>query len=214
MYKLSLRQSLSVLAPASVPLLAVAMARVVGEVPIPDMTRDPLQGTGKSPLAGVLSMLGILLWWASASACALAAWCLRRDGQAEGSSFMAYTAGLSAYLALDDLFQIHESLAPRHLGLPQWAVLVLIALATAWYLWRHRAQWRHPDSGYLAIALCGLAASVTVDLVLERYLWRLGEWNYLVEDGFKWIGICYWTRFCFSRSADLLRPCAPPTRRR
>ncbi len=204
-----LAHSLRVLALAGLPLLAVALARVAAEVPVGLLTRDPLSGSGKPPLSGALSSLGVLLWWAGASACALAAWCLHRTGQHEQASFLAHTAGLSAYLALDDLFQIHETLAPRWLGLPEHAVYGLIALATAIYLWRHRRQWAEPDAGLLGIALLGLALSVALDAVLGRWLWRLDEWQYLVEDGFKWIGICFWTSFCFRRSAALLRPHRP-----
>ncbi|NJM27346.1 MAG: hypothetical protein HC856_02090 [Pseudanabaena sp. RU_4_16] len=57
----------------------------------------------------------------------------------------------------------------------------------------------------MLLALAFLSTSVVVDAVLEPWLWCLKDWAYFVEDGLKWLGICFWTTFCIVRCTNDLR---------
>lgn len=202
---------LAIAAAAALPVLALISARLFGQVPIVRMTRDVAALAGVHPLTGFLSSLGILLWWASAAIYLHTAAVVRRVGTVAtdpSAGFLTSSGLLSAYLALDDLFQIHEHLAPEYLGVPERGVYAVLGLATGAYLWHYRRLLREGECRLLWLALAGLAVSVAVDALLERWLWRLGDWLYLLEDGTKWLGICCWAAFCAATCAGRLRALA------
>lgn len=179
------------------PLAAVLFAHWRWGLRFPDMTRD-VAAIGKlHPLAGFLSSLGILAWWTAVGVWAFAhrLFTLQEDQLAARAA--GQMALLSAYLALDDLFQLHEALAPQVLGVPQLAVLASIGGAATFVLVRNPALWRAVAAPWLFAALLLLAASVLVDTVLERSFWRLGEAIYFAEDGLKWLGIGCWAAFAW-----------------
>jgi hypothetical protein len=192
---------------ATVPLLAVAAAGILWRVNVTDMTRDIAFVAELHPLTGGLSSLGVLLWWTSATVWLFSAFLRLSPGAGEDVSFMVYSGLLSAYLALDDLFQFHEYLAPSMLKVPESVVYVLLAVATSYYLWRFRTLLRRPDGVLLLASLAFLCCSLLVDeaLELEPWQWRLSEWPYFVEDGFKWLGIAFWTTFSIRRCGSELR---------
>lgn len=203
------RVTLAAAGTAAIPLAGIAIARLLLPIKIPDMTRDVAAIAGIHPLSGILSSLGILFWWSSATLWLFAA-SLRRTCQgAAGVGFLVCPGLLSAYLGLDDLFQVHEYLVPTYLKVPEGAVYGVLALATACYLWRYRRRLLAPDGALLLLALALLSGSVVVDAVLGPWLWRLKDWNYFVEDGLKWAGICFWTAFSVVRCARELSPLLP-----
>jgi hypothetical protein len=179
------------------PLLAVLMAGLLG-VSVPLMTLDMPSITRVHPLSGFLSSLGILLlgaatalWYFGATTAPAAG---PRATPEAARRMMLMGAAVSAYMTLDDLFQVHEIIAPRYLGVPDEAVLGLLAAALLVFL---RMAWRMPDRTglfWLLAALAWLGASVVVDAA-SRWLWRLGEWQYFVEDGAKWLGLCCWLNY-------------------
>lgn len=183
------------------PVLLVGLVSSWLAIEVRVLTQDVTALAKVHPLAGVLSSLGILVWWTSASLWLFCAGVQRREGERRLARFCLSSALLSGYLALDDLFQIHESLAPVYLGIPEGAVYGLLGLAVAAYLMGFRDEllnWR----GLLLLGSLGLlAASVGVDK-LEPLLWRLGHWTYLLEDGLKWMGIVTWCAFCVAWCRD------------
>lgn len=192
------RPSLPVVLLALIPLVLVAGTSVVLEIEMHRMTRDVAAIANIHPLAGMLSSLGILLWWSSASIWLFTAILWRSVEAKEKFRFALSSACLSAYLALDDLFQIHEMLAPTYLGVPEKAVYAVLGTAVVIYLWKFRSLLTHKNYSLLFFALFFLSASVAVDAVFEPWLWRLGHWTFLVEDGLKWCGIVNWCAFCVS----------------
>lgn len=204
MPKFSYRLIFSAGIAASIPLLAAAAASRLLQAPIGHLTRDIAAVANVHPLTGFLSSLGILLWAASATVWLFAAYVQRARQPNRSPGFLVFPGLLSAYLALDDLFELHELVAPRYLGVPEEAIYALLGAALGVYLWRYRERLRERHGELLLLALAALAASVAVDAGLDAWLWRLGEWVLLVEDGFKWLGICFWTEFAvFSAAAEL-----------
>jgi len=188
-----------VVALAVLTLCAVTGAHTWGGVDLPTLTRDMAAVAGVHPLTGVLSALGVLLWAASAAIWLFAALVLHDRARRAASRFALCSGLLSAYLGLDDLFMVHERLAPELLGLPELAVHGAIAACTLAYLLWFMERLLRADAGWLLLALVMLGASMFVDAVLEPWMWRLGDWVFLIEDGCKWLGIVFWFAFCVAR---------------
>lgn len=179
------------LLPALALLLVVALAG--RHVPVGSLTRDVTTTAGLPAYTGALSSLGILLWCATTAICLAGAW-LRR------SRMLLSASAISGYLMLDDQFQLHEAVLPRLLGIGETAVYLLLAAAVLTHLLLYRAQILRSTPGWLFLSLGLLGASVGADVMFEHLLSpsqlaQLGQWSYFVEDGFKWLGICCWSRF-------------------
>jgi len=211
---------------ALLPLAIVAAVSVSFGVKIPAMTRDVAAIANIHPLSGFLSSLGVLFWWASASIWFFSAGIHRVRRSDELFGFALSSALLSTYLAVDDLFQFHEMIAPTYLGLSEEGVYGMLGLAMASYMLVYRRLLLRFDGLLLLIALGFLAGSVVVDGVLERWMWRIGHWTFFVEDGMKWLGVVSWCSYCVVRcradvlgvadarpstqQAEFLRPAAVP----
>lgn len=185
--------------PAFALLGGIVLLRVVYGIPMALFTRDAAQITGSAPFIGALSNLGILLWCtAAATALFAAALAGRRDGNGEAIGFLRAGAALTVLLLFDDLFLLHDVVFPDYLHVSQLLVYVAYALAAAGFLLRFR---RHilarTDYPLLAIALAGFALSIGMDLVDEHILI---PGTYILEDGFKFLGIVGWCGY-FVRSA-------------
>ncbi len=189
---------------ALLPLVGIVLLRLEGGVSIGHMTRDLAAVAGVHPLTGGLSSLGILLWSGSATVCLFTARRLPAVAHDRRRALLRDAGMLSAYLCIDDLFQVHERLAPNYLLLPEKVVVFGIGLLVAAFLWRHRHELRPRPGAWLAPAALGmLGVSATID-GLPFPARQDDEWLLLVEDGAKWIGICLWCVFCLQRSADAL----------
>lgn len=188
---------------ACLPVAAVAWLHFVHDVPVPKMTRDVAVIGGVHPLAGFLSNLGILGWSASAAVWVFSAFVLRERGAHAQATFAFAFGLLSCFLTFDDLFQFHESLAPRYLGLGERTVYALLAAAILSSLVFFRKLLLSSRIGLLAVSFVLLGSSVSID-VLSPWIGRMGHWHYLLEDGLKWLGIAAWAAFCFSWCKEAL----------
>lgn len=197
-----LQRALRVLAPAAlaVPLLLL-LAGMLQSSLIPRLTRDPAATGHLHPLIGMVSHLGVLLWCAATVVCLFAA--TRADTRAP-RGFFGSSAALTGYMMVDDLFMLHEVLLPS-IQVPERVVLVALMVATALWAWHFRA-WltSHRDRMHLAVAFVALGLSVGVDDVATA-VHRLDAWEYFLEDGLKWVGICAWASF-FWRAAGRALP--------
>lgn len=179
------------------PLAGVAVFRLHGEVPIADMLRGVTALADLHPLAGALSTLGIFGWWSSVTLWGFVAWLHSATPDDDSYRFPLYSGLLSAWLAVDDPFQVHEALAQDYLGVAKPVSLALLAAATAAYLGRFRRTIvRSPGRWLLLMSLAPLAGSLFVDTILIDWMWRLRDRKILVEDGLKWLGIVFWLGFC------------------
>ena len=179
------RQQLRVLGTAFVAVaFLVAAASIAGHLHghgAADLLRDPLAVAGAPWYLGFLSNVGILLWWPPAAVCATAAVMVTRiAGRSDDVDLLAAAAGVTAILALDDLFQIHE-----HFQLPVYALyVVLLAYCARRFLTRvARTRWFT-----LAVAVSLLSGSVLVDVATEHF----GVEAFAAEDLLKLFGIVAW----------------------
>jgi hypothetical protein len=189
----SIRLLTRALVPSALLLFAVALLSVSRQIPVGMFTRDPTALADMDPLTGVLSNLGVLLWSATAAITLFGAALLKGAQPAQMSRFLFWSGALTLVLTLDDLFQFHEDLAERYLGLKDGTFYLALGLAMIGYLARFRRMILR--SGYALVfvfALAFFAFSVAIDSVLDRWLWRLGTWEVFAEDGAKFLGIASW----------------------
>lgn len=180
-------------------LLAIIAVRMRWGIPTEHFLRDMANLTGAPPYFGLFSSVGIVLWAAAATLCVFtaAAIAARASRSQTPISFWVYAGVLSLALLADDLFLLHEVLFPFHLHVPEPIVYVLYGLLAAGFLAIFHRTILRTEYLLLALALGWFAASLVVDrwghLVLERGFW-------LVEDGFKMLGIVSWLAY-FARTA-------------
>lgn len=139
---------------------------------------------------GAVSTLGIMLWSATAAICLFAAvLCIAAD-QKRAALLSLHGSLLSAFLALDDAYLLHEIVAPK-IGIPQIVFMALIGVAALSYLILHARFLRQSGAWILAISLICFAISVGIDQIFHSIhpLWIIAE------DGPKFIGIAAWFLF-------------------
>lgn len=141
------------------------------------------------PLSGAISTLGLLVWTAAATI-----WlCTALLSRAQGGPWKSFAtaAVLTAYLAIDDSFQFHETLLPALLTVHERPLLVLIGLAGIAYAFGAREMILRTPLVYL-LCLAFLPISMVLDNsgLGRRYL--SGDARAILEDVAKWIGIVGW----------------------
>ncbi|MBO9575844.1 MAG: hypothetical protein J7494_08925 [Sphingobium sp.] len=145
-----------------------------------------------SPLTGLLSTLGLLVWAGSAAVWYCCRILAEKRGDRRMRRFATASLFLTLWLVLDDSFMIHEGLIPNHLPFPEKGVLALVACAGLAYVVLFRnllASALFP----LAFAFVPLALSLIIDDVGAVWITdRIGDWEFLLEDGLKWLGIVGW----------------------
>ncbi|MEQ8825534.1 MAG: hypothetical protein RIC14_14290 [Filomicrobium sp.] len=180
-------------------LLAIAATQTV--TPLAYLTKDPLTVAEMASAGccriyyGALSNVGILLWCATASIClfsAMVLWLGRGfSAQAQQMAAVFLASGLfSGWMALDDLFLIHENVLPA-LGVPQKLVYGIYGALTLGYLWFARDLLFAGRKTMFVVALGLLTLSVGVDVVATSE----GYMHVLIEDGAKILGISAWAAF-------------------
>lgn len=140
---------------------------------------------------GIVSTFGILFWVTTAAVCLFTAFVLHAQGANRRIWEFAAMAGLlTAWLALDDAFLVHENIAPKF-GIPQIAVLLFIAAFAMAYVAKCWRVILSLDAVMFGLAVGFLAASVGIDVVHVS----TSDIHFLAEDGAKFVGIVCWTWF-------------------
>ncbi len=171
-----------------------------------DLLRDPLAVAEMKTdcckvYFGAVSNLGVLIWSSATAVCLFAAAMIIGVTGFTRNAIFLLTAGLfTGFLALDDLFLIHENVLPA-LGVSQPATYAAYALVAFGYLavsYRQILQHR-----YLLFFVAGglLATSVMIDWLIEsEHVARI-----LFEDGAKIAGISAWAVFHIEAAAQILK---------
>jgi len=179
--------------PAVAILAAVVVAAVFFDVAITSVTRDLADEAGVSPLTGLLSTIGILFWCTTAAVTLFSGTVMSKRGEKRQASFLFCFGLLTLILLLDDLFEFHEELAPRYLGIPDAISYAVLAGLTAASLIAFRdVIWR---SEYLLLILALMFFSFSVVIDASDGLSVGSDWMYLVEDGAKFLGIVSWAGY-------------------
>jgi hypothetical protein len=186
-YRLPDRKGLLLLYLPILALLFVVMIAVFSlRIPLSNLTRDMASIAHVHPLIGVVSNVGILLWCATAVICLFSRSLLRQQGFYAEARFLLWAGLMTLVLLVDDLFMIHEYIAPLHFHVNEKLVLASYACGAAVYLLSHRRLILAANYQLLAAAMALFTASMALDIADGRGWWRLGE------DGFKILGIASW----------------------
>ncbi len=178
------------------------------EVPVSIFTRDLLAIAELPVYAGSVSTVGFMLWASAAALCFLTAFVLHRVRvEPQLRNYMILAGILTLALLVDDAFMIHEH-APS-LGISSELVFVFHGIFLAVLLVRHAREILRTDYILLLAALLFLGASVLIDKLHDyKILWDLGIRSYglmyLMEDGFKLLGIVGWCTYFMWTSYELL----------
>lgn len=140
---------------------------------------------------GLMSTLGVLVWTATGAVTLFIALFMLRAGLGRDRWLALLMAGtISLTFAVDDVFLVHENLAPK-LGVPQLVVLsayVIAALVYALANWRRLIAY---NPGLLGLACGLLALSLGFDLLGVK-----GDATTIVlEDSAKFVGIVAWATY-------------------
>ena len=147
-----------------------------------DLLRDPANQFGFPVYGGVISNLSVSVLTLSAAVAGFAA----IFGTRKRTRFTA-AALLSAILAVDDQYMLHEYVGPKIIGVPEvafFALYALVGLAIAWSIGRRLLLLRHAT---LLLAGLGLALSIAIDLLLP-----MSAYTVLVEELAKLGGLVIW----------------------
>ena len=155
---------------------------------------DPSTTTGTPFYLGFVSNIGILIWCACAAIC-LHSWLLLRKSAAavhpDSGNFLLGAGLVTAWLLLDDMFLLHETVLP-HFGIPEEIVVVGYAAIVAFFLFVNLRRIRRTDYLLLISALFLLGLSAVVDEVPFFYVYLPPLAQGWLEDGTKLLGICGW----------------------
>lgn len=138
---------------------------------------------------GMASNIGVLYWAAGAACCALAAAVLWTSRMPRPKVWMlAQAALLIAFLGIDDLVMLHDSVFPR-LGVPEMATFGVYGLVALAYLLTNLRPILREEPVLFFSASGFLVASLAVDA-----LGNDGQllWKQLLEEGAKLMGIAGW----------------------
>ncbi|MEM1042056.1 MAG: hypothetical protein AAGI91_05445 [Bacteroidota bacterium] len=184
--------------------LLLALIGVVGytteTIHIAHLTRDPAAVAKMSSFTGVVSNVGVLLWTVTAATCLFTARTLWRVPAERMWAGLLLSAGcLTVLLTVDDLFMLHDGVIQRYLRLPGKVLYAVYGLSVIAGTVAYGRTILESNYVLLVLAIACLAASVGVDALADGSGMRtvLGSRGlvYLLEDGFKLLGIGGWASY-------------------
>lgn len=172
--------------------------------PIWKLAKDPAETLSFPSYIGLLSNWSALLWMASAAICLFSASILRKSkAPVQKLKFIGASGALSFYLALDDLFMLHDRILPQvsHLSENTFYWFYLIALGA--YLIYFARQILSYDYLLLFAAFLLLGASRKLFIVIPYF-----DQFMTTVDMLKYFGIVFWlvffSRTCFQELVRLI----------
>ncbi|NEZ54416.1 hypothetical protein [Adonisia turfae] len=175
------------------------------------LLRDVFTLTDVPPYYGLLSNFGIFLWCTTASVSLFSAVILSYKKRERGFSlFFLFFGLISLILMLDDGLLLHESVVPKILenifsyNTAEMLLPLSYGSAVIYSLLKFRKIILNTNYKFLFLALLFLFFSLVADHLIPlpdggRYWLRDGE-NFLIEDGFKLLGIVTWSFYFIQTS--------------
>lgn len=151
--------------------------------------RDPAASFGFSPLAGMISHLGV---FALLTAGAIGIFASFHAPVSKGLLFWAGT--FSLLIGVDDFFMVHDALAGR-IGLSEIHVLAAYGLFAITIFSAFRSSLVGKSHAGLYVGVMLLAASVAIDALLDY-----SEVQVMVEDSVKFVGLIVWSSYWVRRA--------------
>lgn len=191
---------------------ALLVSRLTG-VPAHWFTVDPAVLSNIHPLMGAISNLGILLWATTVAVCLFTATVLQKHHpEAPQRTFLLCFGLFTSVLMIDDLFMIHEEIAPRYLFVDEVYVLGMYGLLLGGGIVYFGRVILSTPYAYLLTALLFFGGSIVIDLVWD--VWS--EWPVFLEDSAKFLGIVSWLGYfsiiCYAALSTPRRSSVPSVR--
>ena len=192
-------------------IILFAIISLQTKIPVPNLTRDPLAITKAPFYFGAISNIGILFWCSAVAICFFSFRLLSdiRKNK-EFQRFFLFSGGITSILLLDDLFLIHEEVFPYYLNIPEKLAFVGYGMIISLYLIKVRKTILKTEFIFLNLAFCFLGLSVTIDFfpIFTRLFGNEGE--FLLEDGFKLLGIISWFTYFARACVEQLKSAIAP----
>ena len=204
MNKWSIRQLLITGIPSLLILAGIAIASITLDINLGLLTRDPTSIAKINPLSGILSNFGIILWCSAATVCFFSAITIRNTESKDSFWFLFCSGLLSAYLLIDDFFQVHEILAGNHVGISEKFTYIALGIAVLIYLFIFRRNIWQTNFSFLLMSFILLSSSVATDMFQGLLMSRIGHWQFLIEEGTKWLGISCWCSYYVATSYHIV----------
>lgn len=161
------------------------------------LVRDPAASFDFPPIAGMISHLGVAVMFGTAAVCAFAAFL----PQVATPPLLRTVALFSAFLALDDLFMLHEDAGLLAGALPEYVIYAAYLLFGIGVMAQLLASGRPGPLAVLFLAGALLAGSIGFDMILAQT-----KPIVLIEDTLKFMGYAVWALFWTGRARSALRP--------
>lgn len=164
---------------------------------------DPVARLGGHFYTGAGSHLGVLVAVAAASVAFYSALLMRAADRRRLTSFLIAAGLFTLYLAMDDLFLVHEEVLPAILNVDQSLILMMYGVVFAGFAWRYRHELLGHDRLLLGAAIMFVAFSIVLDIFDENGVTFRGE--FMLEEGTKLMAIVGWAAFLMRRSFFAMR---------
>lgn len=163
------------------------------------LLRDPAAAFDFAPTSGLFSHLGVLAMAGMGAICVFVGMMLTRG--AGDRAVLLYAGVFALWLALDDLFMLHEGILPRVAGIPEHVTLGLYLVLVLGLMWRIGARvFGRAFLGFW-VAAGFLAVMLATDLLYEVAT----SPSFLVEEVTKLCGFVLWAAFWVAFAANALR---------
>lgn len=160
-------------------------------------SRDAIQTLWHEPNAevefyiGFLSNIGIMFWCFTAAILLFSSKIARDFGRPSALfRFLFYSGLLTLFMLIDDLFLLHDVIIPYYLEISEKIFYLFYGSSVLALLYFFRKIILNSDYVLLLLAFAFMAGSVITDVLITLGL-NIND-VYLVEDGFKFMGIISW----------------------
>lgn len=168
-------------------------------VEVSNLTRDTAAVLHGHPYDGMISMLGLFLWSASAAICFLA-FAVIRKADSEFKNILLFGGMLSLFLGFDDTFQLHEEVFIHDFPFAEKLFyLVYIGSIAGYFL----LQWRNLFETkvlFWVVAMCLFLVSMILDNV-DPFI----SHQVYYEDCCKFAGIFLWFMYYANTAYSVLK---------
>ena len=108
-----------------------------------------------------------------------------------GKLYIKYGSCLSNRAKFAGNFMILTTTTTLIISVVKSSLALSLGLVGALSIIRFRAAIKEPEE----LAFLFLTVSVLTDGILDPWFWSLGDWEYFIEDGAKWLGIASWCSY-------------------
>ncbi|WP_194004996.1 hypothetical protein [aff. Roholtiella sp. LEGE 12411] len=192
-----------VVLPTIIFLIVTQIIVKIQGIPFYQLVVDPNEIAKLPPYTGMISMLGILFWCASAATSIFSSFLIQKKGGLKSkkwSRFLLFSGCITLVILFDDLFQIHEYYFRPFVDLSTFQnpspiknlfeaiFFAMYAIAIFIYLFKFKSLFKKTNYNILILSLLFFVVSTIVDIATPEKMFL----HSTLEEGFKFLGIVTW----------------------